>query len=633
MIPKPLLNRNNPKLYILREPPGYLKARYRRLALIITRRQLELLDARDDDTLVISCDWLLFQQEVATGRHILYFEFGLMREDHPVDLGADLVIRANDWFYDENAEDPTIFRNVSLGRTFNTEVSLVIMNHFRLDSALRVLIDRFGPEEIWFFDFSYDINLLNRSLRRMIAETVAHECGVVFVDRSDEAPSGDHEISEPVYTARDRGLFVRFLLSLYSWALLTITRARCVFFRRAPRILILVNTNMAGPLIRNFRGGGFIPLFISRTVPRKVRLLWQCLWQGILLFTPKAVSLSDEDRVRLAEIRKALDKILSKPAQGALGFSRAFVRQQILDTYRFDKAAESVRLAERVLERYCPQHIVLDGVRNSLYRMYIELAHTKGISVDFIWHSPVFPQNKPFDILNGDPRYSVSVSRLLSWGKTNEKWLDKIGAKSPRVRVGCPIEKLYNRPDLRSRNAASTRETAKNVLVLQYTFLIDDLAGLNLNMYEYLVTTIRELRRLGYSNIRFKLHPGPGRWKKIYFENIVDYFGLDCVVMKKEPFHECLEWADIVVGPCQTGALLETLAAGKPYHAFLLAPYTADPTYYGKFPLLSSFDQLADALKIDTSEKARELLNQVYSIDEIPNGAERFWEVLENDFA
>jgi hypothetical protein len=88
----------------------------------------------------------------------------------------------------------------------------------------------------------------------------------------------------------------------------------------------------------------------------------------------------------------------------------------------------------------------------------------------------------------------------------------------------------------------------------------------------------------------------------------------------------------MVIGPLPTGAMFETLAAGKPYLAFLMPPHSMDTHYYGNYPILTSAEDLENHMEDDYEQKSQTLLNAVYSVEEFPNGAKRFWEVLENDF-
>ena len=300
------------------------------------------------------------------------------------------------------------------------------------------------------------------------------------------------------------------------------------------------------------------------------------------------------------------------------------IRAEILNTGRLADAARKVHMAERFFERYQPRRLVVDGVRNIPPYVFVEAAHTRGVAIDYIWHSPMTPDNKRLDALGGDPRTPPRVTRCLSWGRVSDKWLGDIGAEQPRVRVGCPLSERYK------GSAVTSSPTGGRALVLQYTPTVLDLRGLNANAFVNFVTVVRKLRELGFDDIVMKLHPGPGRWKKAYFEKVADFFDLDCPIYKTRPYHELLEWADIVVGPLTSGAMFETLASGKPYHTFLMEPHGLNPAYYGDYPILSTADDLTDAVKGDYADVARRLLDEVYGLDEVPNGAERFWEVLGN---
>lgn len=606
-----------------------LKPRYRRLALIANRRHLELLDPADEDTLVVCCDWLLWQQELAAGRHIAYYELEIRAWDAPDPMASELFIRANDWIPDDGGDDPTEFRHVSLGRSFSAEMSMAMMNHYRLERALRKLIERFRPEEIWFFDFIYDVNVLKPSLRKLLVEEAAREHGVAFVDRGGEAPDDDDHFAETVYARNEHGPAARVVLSVYAWLLQTATRIRCALSGRGSPVLVLVNANLAAPLVRNFTGG-LIPAFVGRTIPRRPGLLWRCLRLGVLLVALEPVRLSAADADRLGAIRDALEEHFSRPAPGRVGFAHAYVRREILDTGRLRDMAREVVAAERLLDWLRPRRVVVDGVRNARPRSFIELARLRNIAVDYIWHSPLAPKNMKMDALGGDPRFPRCVNRCLTWGRINDEWLDRVEGPPSRVRVGSPLRDKYVGREWRQPPEGSAA-AGKNVLLLQYTFIVSDLAGIITNMFENFVNTVRELQRLGYANIRYKLHPGRGRWKQSYFEEVADYFGLDCEIVKSEPFQDCVAWADVVIGPAQSGATFETLAAGKPYYAFMLPPFTLDPGYYRDFPLMTAIDQLPRALSRNIEAEGRSLLDDFYGVDEIPDPSKRFWDVLAED--
>jgi hypothetical protein len=344
---------------------------------------------------------------------------------------------------------------------------------------------------------------------------------------------------------------------------------------------------------------------------------------GILLATPKNVSLTAKDHEKLKEILTALEKSLAAPTINGREIPRDYIKRRILDAGKLTKAAMDIVAAERLLDTYRPERVVVDGERNPPTRIYIELAKSHDMSADHTWHSPLAPKNQKLDALGGDPRAEPLFDRCLTWGAAHEAWLDAIGSRQPRVRVGSPMSDRY-------LNAPAFRPGGKtNALVLQYTPNLMDLRGLNANIFENFVNTVRLLHERGYENIRYKIHPGPGRWKKSYFEEIARHFDLPCQIFKKEPFEEFVTWADIVVGPVQSGAMYETIAGGKPYYTMLIHPHSMDTSYYGDYPLLFSVDDLARALDQPVDPEARlKMLNALYSIDEFPSGSKRFWDVI-----
>ena len=614
--------------------PAHIRPQYSALAMVTEPAHVDCLDPVDESVLIVCCDWLMWQQLSAEGRHAVYYELGTLDWCAPDSLKSDLFHRANDWLLNLADGDPTMFHGVSLGRTFGAEISMASLIYYRIERSLRPLIKRFGAAEIWFYDFKYDINIFNAELRTSIVRTLADECGVGFVDRGATLRIA-RNADEDAYVPKQHGRFAEILLAVYSWALETATRLRCIFSRPDRRVLLLIVSNSAEPLVRNFTSGRFTPIFLGRTIPKNLHLLWRCLRNGVLLVRPVSISLSKIDRLRLREIMDALGPILSEPSDGVLGFVHNFIRHQFLETEQFELRAREIVMEEGLLDRYRPQRLVVDGVRNARHLINIELARARNIAVDYIWHSPLTPQAIETGGLGGDPRQPVFVDRCLSWGVINDVWLDRVGAKQPRVQTGCPIAARYRRggsagwPSFEPKAPGDT-----NVLVLLYTFTASDLRGMQNSMYATFVNGVRMLRRLGYKNIALKMHPAPGRWKKAHIDDIARYFNIECTIWQSQPFSECLNWADIVIGPLQSGAFFESLVAGKPYYPLLIPPYSHDPAFYRGYPYYESLDKLADALESapPTPESAKKLLNDMYSVEEFSSTPSRFWEVIEDDF-
>lgn len=613
-------------LFSIFDLPRHVRSHYRRLVLVSRREHVAPGDLGDDETLIVSCDWLLWQELATQGRHCVYFELGLLDWPPDADLDNNLFIRAHDWIYAGGADD-TLFHGVSLGRSFGGEVSMALMNICRLDRAIRSLIKRFRPQEIIYVDYINEISVVGNNLRRSIVAAAARDHQALLSFREGETSTAAPRIAEMLYAAPPAGRLKRALLGFYTRFLEAATNLRRIFSGPAPRVLVLVNSNLAVSLVDTFPGKGVAPMFFGQTIPKRLGQVWQCLRGAILLVTPQDGPLSQDDERVVGEIEA---KLAAHPVNGD-GPGRYigdYVRQHILASGRLRERARAVVNAERLLARYRPVRLVVDGLRNIPVRFYVELAKTRGIAVDYLWHSPLTPQNQKLDALGGDPRISPLVDRCLSWGPINDQWLDVIGAKQPRVRIGSPVLGHYKGNGLSATPIVPPPAEA-NALVLQYTPVVTDVRALYSNMYAHFVDTVRLLRERGYRNVRFKLHPGPGRWKKSYFETIAGYFGLGCQVLKSEPFTECVAWADVVVGPAQTGAFLETLAAGKPYVATMLKPHGLDPSYYDKFyPVFDSVAAAVAAVDKSPPDGGRALLDAVWSVDMDNNCIHLFWNAV-----
>jgi hypothetical protein len=619
--------------------PAFIKPRYKRLALISSQGHMDQLAPVDEDTLVVMCDWLLWQESIDAGHHCVYYELGIAEWSEPdtLHLDSDLMLLSNKWIY-ETGKDITEFRGVSLGKQFHSEMLFCLINYLRLERSLRKLIDRFQPEEILFYDFANDINVLDRSLRREVVQSIIRELGLRFMDRSDPSEHDAYTISENLLAVQGSpSLLRRILLPIYTGVLGFVTALRTGWARKT-RVLMLLGGNSAEPLILNFHGGGITPIFQAQTVPKKLAAFWRCLVGGIKLVTLNEVPLSADDQDRLDAIRADLTEMISRPATGRKVFIHNFLKSHFLESGKFKAIAAEVRKAEHLIDTCKPDRIVVDGVRNPPPRIFVELAYGRGIPVDYYWHSPLIPQYLKFDALGGDPDTPPMVDRCLTWGKINDIWLDLVKSRQPRIRVGSPQTDRYRDWSPAPALEVDIDPKTTNVLVLQYAPINSDMKSLNANLYSFFVEMVHALKARGFTNIRFKLHPGPGRWKKSYFQKIADFFEIDCKILKTEPYSECVDWADIVIGPVQTSAFHETLAAGKPYYAILIAPHSYETSCYGDYPVLSSVEEICEALENRTIlEKGvvngEMLLEDLYSTKQFPSGCARFWEVLEKGFS
>ncbi len=610
--------------------PVYIKDSYQRLALIVDETSLEHLDLDDEDTLIICCNWLLWHELVSQGRHAVHYELGILEWEISDSLNTDIFNSANDWLLDREGADPTLFHGVSLGRFFGAEISMAMMNFHRINRSIRSLIRRFKPKEIYFYNFEYDINHLSIEMRRDLIADISAEMGMLFVDKSDAAAEGK-DLNVQVYRhAQAKGIRQQ-LAHLYGRSIEMVSRIRLMCSSSKTRVLVLANSNIVGPLAKGFQGGAVTPIFLARTIPKQFTVILNCLVRGILFANPRSPQLSEQDKYHLVEISDKISKICSEDGTPERRFTSNYLLRSLINMPALEEAAEEVLMAEEFIHRTRPSRIVVDSVRSRRHLSYIELGASLDIEIDYMWHAPLTPQNLKMGALGGDPRQRVFVNRCLSWGATNDRWLDEVEAPQPKVRIGSPLRNKYLAQSIHSPSSRKLIST-QNVLLLQYGFNVLDLAGVNANMYGTFVNCVRLLRENGYRNIMLKMHPGPGRWTKSQFEQIRDFFDLDCKILMHEPFEECLAWADLVIGPSHTGAMFETLAANKPYHALLLPPHsTFDKSYFGDFPLIEKLKDLPAALQRDNTAAERKILDDLYSISDVPNPTQRFWQVMSED--
>ncbi|WNK00330.1 hypothetical protein L2D14_02625 [Thalassospiraceae bacterium LMO-JJ14] len=598
--------------------PPNLRARYARLALIVDDRPLTDEAIVDPDTLIVTCNWLLAEELTQNDYDCIYFERGLLNWDIPEKLGPDIFIHSNGWVYDASNKDVTVIDGVSLGKALHGEIFVCMMNFYRLDRALRQLIDEFSCREIIFYEFASELNVLSKPERCSIVEAVCKDAQILFSDRSDDS-DGLSSIADRAYAKKRQIDFRECLARVYELSLSGLSSFLAMWRKKRDRVLVLVNTNLLGVLLTGITQSECAPVVSARAAPKKFMLIWKCLKAGVVFSKHQPVRLSAAQEKAIDDkSREIVAYLENHPSHLPTTLRRIIANRMAADELK--KTYTQAMEAAAVCDRHRPCRVVVDGVRNPPNRFYCEQGKNAGIEVDYIWHSPHIPIVDRVDSLGGEPRTEPMVTRCLSWGRVNDMWLDDISARQPRAHVGSPLALAPRRQGALQKAPSQ----GANVLVLQYTPLLQDLRGLNSYAFVFFVRTVRMLKSLGY-NVRFKLHPGPGRWKPSYYENVARAFQLDCPLSKSEPYQEALSWADFVVGPILSGAMFETLAAGKPYYPFLIPVDSMDTRYYGDYPIYETPEQLAEDLKGNVVPDAEAILEEVYSIRSIPDPVQRFW--------
>jgi hypothetical protein len=132
---------------------------------------------------------------------------------------------------------------------------------------------------------------------------------------------------------------------------------------------------------------------------------------------------------------------------------------------------------------------------------------------------------------------------------------------------------------------------------------------------------------LGYSEVRIKPHPGFPETIP-YMEAVLRYFRLDARVVAGR-LDEHVAWADVVVGPVNSGAFVETLSLGKPYYPCRGAPSALRPELMGAARVFATAAELRAALVAGDAPDAAAILDTLCSTQEIRDPARRVWREIE----
>ena len=122
--------------------------------------------------------------------------------------------------------------------------SMAVMNFYRISMSIRGLANMFSPEKIIFFDFRYDVDHLNFYLHRQLVTNIASDHGLEFTDLSQNKLSAVPDTIS-VYRLRSTSVVRERIAKFYAATIEVLTRVRCYFAKTAPRILILINMNIA----------------------------------------------------------------------------------------------------------------------------------------------------------------------------------------------------------------------------------------------------------------------------------------------------------------------------------------------------------------------------------------------------
>lgn len=598
--------------------PPQIRPRYRRLALVSLPRHLEKLNLSDETTLIVHSDWLSWCRLAAEGHHVLHLEAAFTDYDPP----ADYHVRVSEWVY-VDGKDVTLFDGISLGKVLNRPVEQGCMAFDRLRFALDGICQRFAVEEILLYDVRSDLGLADDAMKRLVLATIARARGIRLVDDLDSATADDpsfFDVLEGAHPTKESGLKT-LLRGLYGRV------ANRVFRARTPcPVLLILNGETETSMLTRYPGDTRVaPLLLAERSPKSMRFLLDCWRRGIGLARFAPANLSAEEAAAVARIKARLLAHWEQtpdPTPSELG-RRQVLRSVILDTGILMATAREAKAALHLMSQHRVGRIIAGDATNPLGRVFTEAARVRGVPVDGLLNGMYFCASR-YDVYNGDQFVGPAVSRILTWGEQQEDW--KQGAVSPQVASLCSgFPGIDNLPHVLGGFTMPPVGEGRVVVLPAIT------SGMNLRaprneVLPYLVETVQMLRELGYRDILLKLHPSIGNMG--YVERMVRDFDLGCRTIKVGRVLDLLPEADLVIGPVESGAMVETLAAGCPYFGLVVQPSSIDTSRLPGFGAYRSVAELRRALVAREIPDRDTVLQYVCSYSSITESALHIWQHL-----
>ena len=615
-----------PECRALSDLPFSLKDQYSTVALISHPKHLGQLNKTDHSTLIVSCNWLLWQQAVADGWHCIHTD-SLPDKTDMKSRGENVFLRACDWMY-KDSDDYTLFHDVSLGTKFLREVSLALLERKFLSHICSTLITKYGTSAILFFDLFSEFSVVEPSVRRAYLSDICERRLVRFEDRSSDTDPDDPLTSQVSTYAQKPNLqptlkrkAMLILNRAYETVMDALGKIRIWIGKSRPSFLLVTSHSNGRPLLESFQGVDVYPLYLTQWMPNKtnIRLWAHNIVKGIIPVRLIRASLSEKDTMRLEEIKNNLNDLWAEDDDDDNQFIYNYVRQKILSQDRFVDIAIDICSAEELLKAHRPVGVFSDSMQGALSTSFLELAGNYNSKTFATWTAHAVLDVK-LTALGSDERNKPIVDYFLSWGKGHDDWLQSNDAKVAPVRTGSQKSIIF-------KQMARTKRAGTKILLLQHSVSYYDPRCERSRQYSFFVETVRMLEEIGISEIHFKLHPSLSV-NAGYFEKIIEHFGLNCTIVHDGDFREHVEWSDIVIGPVNSAAMLEVMATEKPYYPILLAPHSINLKYLNDCPLYKNVGALREALENKEKPECAQTLEYFTSSAKIENPAEKSWQAI-----
>lgn len=596
--------------------------RYKRLVLISHRRHLDLLDPAREDALIVSSDWLAAHMGQRRGFDIVHFEAYVQTWDER--RGDDAgVWETSDAWGAVDGTDVTVFRGVPLRKLFMKDITMFIHAFGRLRTALDRICDVHQPSILEFIDLRAEYGILDEAVKYQLIREVCEDRNLTLVEnRVREAPgdSGFADRTVPGSGVPVRESALRSLLRDTYTRLIDTAFALRERLSQQPApvaVFAILNGSVREALLATVPAGRAALVLDAAGLPKTLRYLRRAWKAGARLVHCPPACLRAGDRQRLREIRETLERAWHLPARGAEQAIRTFVLDRIFATGTVEQRAAMVAGLERVFDTGGVDHLIVGDAGNPLCRAACELAKHRSIPREECLNG-IYLCNQKADVRCGRGETPPVLTGFLSWGVLGSRWLRTIGSPLPCTVIGYPALDGLDRTVPVDQVGAVRR-----ILILPLWVDSNDIHGTWSENFAWTVAAARIACLVGAEQIRIKCHPGP--MNPDYFRDISDFFELEAEVFGGTGLDEHIAWADIVVGPVNSGAMVEVMANGKPYCAIQPRLTGFNPAVVDPIRPITSEAELFQALQNGPAWNTDAVLEDVASFRSIANSGSRFW--------
>ncbi len=519
------------------------------------------------------------------------------------------------------------FYGVSLGNNISRHMTFVRNTYLRIWQSIDMLCKKFRPTVICFHGLRTETDILDSDIIRILLADIAaiHNLEVQDIGEPGGSGAGTYPIGRFLETARswkeqkpNKPKMV--LRELYIATVAFLFMLRSSFSPKKPRVFLFLNWLGIRNLIENFDHTELTPVILVEPWPKSFSFLIKCLRKNILVSRLPKTTLNRAERQQVTEIIARFEASWESPRDSLHKAQRHFVRENYIRNGLIFERALVIKKYHLLYKKLGLDRVLVGDSESWLCSTIVELAACQDISADELLNGLFLSNQKT---LNRCHRLDSAppLSRLLSWGSVNKQWLEATDSPLPAVLTGYPALK-----DLYVEKSAY-KGSINNALILPIIPGGDDPAALYCETFTHLVSTARLLNKLGSKNLRLKIHPGHISTKP-YFEDVLRYHDIDCLVVVDGDLQEQVTWADIVVGGVNSGSCVEVLAQGKPYYPCLILPSSLDSQLFSFMPVFSSTESLERAL-VDGYVPDREMILEKFcSIHSIDNPVKTTWDAL-----